>query len=81
MWKGKRRVRAPNTHEYEEVRAGLRTGKLCKKQTQNLKKITSAYSTGGKSAPFSTDLPDLDCEPIPGKILHDASQKQSLQEI
>lgn len=38
MWKGKRRVRAPNTHEYEEVRAGLRTGKLCKKQTQNLKK-------------------------------------------
>lgn len=38
MWKGKRRVRATNTHEYEEVRAGLRTGKLCKKQTQNLKK-------------------------------------------
>lgn len=55
------------THDkYQEVKAGLGTGKQNKKKTQRLKTQQSLqHWHGGKSAPFSTDPQDLDGEPVP----------------
>ena len=60
-------ARAMYIHDkYQEVKAGLGTGKLYKKQKERLKNHHSLqHWLAGKSAPFSTDTQDLDFEPVP----------------